>query len=450
MNHDINAEACVLSAMMIDTKTIATAVDLVTEADFSRRSHKIIFNNIKELFANNIEVDIATLADNLKKNNELEAIGGMAFLNELSDVVLSSANIIYHINIIKTKREANELEEAGKWVVRECQSGKTPPQEIKNKLFSKLTANMFVKHLFSIQTALKTTLTQIQKYKNTKNEDRTAWIGITSIDNNLIIKKGRLIIICSRPAHGKSTLMIQSAITSAYHGIKSCIISQEMEETDLTIKMLAFVSGIDSRRIEYPHDLTTLEQKELAQAGETLNDLPIYISTKRGITPTDAKSISLQAKAEMGGLDNIYVDHLQLTTNPEKKTMIAEMTENSRQLKILAGDLGISVVALSQLNRKPSDRHDKRPRLSDLRETGAIEQDADAVVGLCSFSHYIDNYENHNLKLVGKEYTQDDLNELTSVQILKNRYGGLWKSAVKYVKKNGRFTDWDNNVDETY
>ena len=186
MNHEINPESAVLSAMLIDTQAIATAVDLVTEADFSKRSHKVIFNNIKDMFDNNIEVDTVTLIDNLSKNNELEAIGGTLYISEIDDVVLSSANIQYYINIIKTKREAKELEEAGKWVVRECQSGEKPPQEIKNTLFSKLTANMFIKHLFSIQTALRTTLTQIQNYKRTKNEDRTAWFGITSIDNNLI------------------------------------------------------------------------------------------------------------------------------------------------------------------------------------------------------------------------------------------------------------------------
>jgi len=444
MIHDINAEAAVLSAMMIDTQSVAVAVELIDESYFTMNPHKILFNTMERMFNDNTEIDILTLIDNLKTETKLEVVGSEAFINELSDVVLSSANLQHHIDIITKKKELRSIIEAGKWIVRTAESGEKTPQDIQNELFTRITSKSTIKHLFSIQNALRITLKQIQEIKDkNKEEDRTAWFGITSIDNNLIPKKGRLIILASRPAHGKTTLMLQSAITSAYHDKKSCIISQEMEETDLIVKMLAFVSGIDSRRIEYPHDLSALEQKELAQAGETLNDLPIFISTKRGVTPVEIKAIALQAKAKLGGLDNIYVDHLQLTSNPQYPKMIDRMTENSRQLKILTGDISVCVIAISQLNRGLEMRHDKRPKLSDLRESGAIEQDADGVIGLCTFSNYIEELEK-GIKMVGKEYTQEDLYNLTSVEILKNRYGGLYKSPVNYNKTNGRFIDWQN------
>jgi len=443
MKPDYNAESAVLSAMMIDRKAIAVAIDQIDATYFHKMEFRTIFIGIKDCFDSNIEVDIVTLSDKLKSKHALDSIGGISLLNEISDIVLSTANLQYHIDIITKIYETNNLEKLGKNLVRMCESGELTPQEITSNVFTKLTSSISTKHLYSMQDAVMNTIKEIEKCKNDRDSVRSAWIGIRSIDNNLIIKRGRFVVLASRPAHGKTSLAIQSAIKSAYHGIKSCIISQEMEETDLIIKGLAFITGIDSKKIEYPHGLTELEKTEVAQATETLNDLPIYISTKRGVTASDCKSICLQAKSELGGLDNIYIDHMQLMICPGKKTLIAEVTKNSRQLKILAGDLGISVIAISQLNRGLEGRHDKRPKLSDLRESGAIEQDTDAVIGLCSYSHYRDEYENSDLKLLGKTYTADSLYYLTSVEILKNRHGSMWKSAVKYDKMNGRFDDWE-------
>ena len=446
MINDHNAEASVLSAMMLGTKPVAIATEAVNETHFTRNSHRLIFNAMKDMFDNNINIDIVTLLDRLKSNNQLDAVGGKAFINELSDVVLSSENIMSHIKIIDDKRELRNIEETGKWMVRACEEGKLSPQEIQNEAFKRLTSNVTAKHLFSMQDSVRYTLNKIQQIKEDNDIDRAVWFGINSIDSVIMPKKGRLIIIASRPGHGKSTLMIQSSIISAYHNRKGCIFSQEMERDDLVVKGIAHNSGIDSRRVEYPHDLSSQEQKKLAQAGETLNDLPIYISTSRGVTPSDIKAIALQAKAKLGGLDYIFVDHLQLTSNPAYPKMIDRITENSRQLKIFAGELDVCIIALSQLNRGLESRPDKRPRLSDLRESGAIEQDADGVIGICSFSHYIDDHKN-GLDYCGKDYIQEELYKFTSVEILKNRYGGQWKSAVNYNKTNGRFTDWNDNTD---
>ena len=138
MINDINSEAAVLSAMMIDTKSTAIATQLVNESHFAYNSHKLIFNNIKELFDDNIEIDTLTLADRLKRNSDLETVGGISFINELSDVVLSSSNLTYHTDIIIRLKELRDIIEVGKWMVRVAESGKYP-REIKNEVFNKLT-----------------------------------------------------------------------------------------------------------------------------------------------------------------------------------------------------------------------------------------------------------------------------------------------------------------------
>jgi len=442
--NDTFAENCVISGMMLTNNAIALAITELIKDDFYLKRSKILFITIEKLFNKNIDVDLLTLIDQLKKDGYLEMVKGVEFVNDLSDLVSDPSNILNHIKIVKEKSELRKQILAYTKGIDECYSEINDPKEIISETFNAISSSSTEEKLNSLQSALKNTLAKIDKIKDTGEGEQSAWLGISTIDREVIPKAGRLIVIAGRPAHGKSTLMIQSAIQSGYHNKKSCIISMEMEEDDVVVKQLSYVSGIDNRKIEYTHDQTKDEVEKVAYAAEVLHDLNMFISTKRNITPVDIRAIAIRAKSFMGGLDNIYLDHLQLTSNPKYPKMIDRITENSRQLKMIAGDLNCCVIALSQLNRGLENRIDKRPKLSDLRESGAIEQDADIVIGICSFHNYKDDKNMEDgIKIKGIDFMNHDLANLGVVEILKNRYGGLWTSAVNYEKSNGKFIDWE-------
>lgn len=441
---DNSAECCVLSAMMIDTNAIALAITELDEEDFYNRKNKIIFSAIQDMFNDNMPVDILTLIDRLKKDKRLRDVGGEAWINELSDIVLSPANILFHTKIVKEKSNLRNQITSYMGGINDCYDEEKDPKQIVAETFDNINSKVTEEKLTPIKEAVLKTIKQIDTIKKTGEEDRTAWFGISSIDRNIVPKAGRYVILAGRPAHGKTSLMIQSAIQSSYRNKKSCVISLEMEESDLVIKQISCISGLDSKAVEYSHNLSKEDNEKIAYAGEVLCDFNMHISTKRSITPTDIRAIGLRVKSVMGGLDNIYIDHLQLTSNPLYPKMINRITENSRQLKILAGDLDCCIIALSQLNRGLESRHDKRPRLSDLRESGAIEQDADIVLGVCSFHNYKDDKEmEKGVTIKGQDFTNCDLENLALVEILKNRFGSLWVSSVDYNKTNGNFNDWD-------
>ena len=443
---NLSAEYCVLCAMMIDTDAVALAITELTKEDFFQKKNKIVFITIQRMFNENKVVDLLTLIDRLRKDGYIDMVDGESWINELSDFVLSTGNILNHIEIVKEKSELRKQIIAYRSGINECYEEKKEPKQIMAETFDSISISAKEDKLCSIQDAVMGTIKKIEKAKNTGEGEQTAWFGIKSIDKEVVPKAGRLIIIAGRPAHGKTTLMIQSAIQSSYHKKKSVIISMEMERDDIIIKKLSYISGVNNRKVEYPHNLTAEENKKIAYASEVIHDLEMQISTERSITPTDIRAIALRAKSAMGGLDNIYLDHLQLTSNPKYPKMIDRITENSRQLKILSGDLDCCIIALSQLNRGLEHREDKRPRLGDLRESGAIEQDADMVLGVCSFHNYKDSNDmKDGIKIKGKDFINEDLADLGTVEILKNRFGRLWVSAVKYKKQTGSFKDWDES-----
>lgn len=437
---ELNAESAILSGMMNDNTALVTAINLIDEKMFYLNKHRIIFSTMKSMFSHKEDIDLITLM--AKLGSKLEQCGGSEYLNGVNDVLLSGANINSYINTITEKSNLRSQILAFKQGIEKCYAGENS-KEVFSKTIQELQSMERSEKLFSAQQATDNTMDKLQRNIKVVGSDKTFWLGLHSIDRYLHPESGKFMVIAARPSHGKSALMQQGLLHSAYRGRKTCLISLEVGETEVTENMLSHISGVDSFRITDPSVLEEGEIFKINQAAEKLYEQTYYINTKRNVSPVDIRAIALQAKAKMGGLDNIIIDHMQLTSNPDYKKMIDRITENSGQFKTIAGDLECNVIALSQLNRGLESRDDKRPKLSDLRESGAIEQDADIVVMICSLSKYKNDPQfETGFKFMGAQYENEELDRLALVSITKNRGGKLWESPVNYDKTTGRFKDW--------
>lgn len=437
---DLNAEACILSAMMNDKEAIPLAMSEIREEDFEHNGHRIIFTAIEKMFNSGIDIDIITLIDQLKSNNQLKRIGGEDFVNRISDVVLSSANMLNHIEIVKEKAQLRSQMLTYRKALNRCMKQENS-KDISAEVFDSITKDTHTSGLCTIKEATLKTLSMIGAKTEQKN---TFYTGIDTIDKTLIARPGKLIVIAGRPGHGKSTLAEQGIIQSAFRGYKSCFISLEMEADEIMFKGISYVTGIDSQNLYRSDKLAKEDLDKIQEASEQLSDMPIFFSTKRGINITDIRAIALQAKSVMGGLDNLIIDHIHRMRygNQERKNGITDIIIKLKDFAAVT-DLNCCVIALSQLNRYLEHRTDKRPRLSDLKETGSIEENADSVIGVCSYHKYkeLDEFDN-GINLYGRVYDNAELDRLATVEILKNRQGSLCLEACDYDKPKNKFERW--------
>ncbi len=414
---------------MIDKDGIIQIANLLIPEDFYDPAHSIIYAAMMDLFVRNRPIDSITVREVIDDQKKLESIGGDAILGDLMVQVFTSANIYQYAQIVKNKSVLRKLIRAGTEIV---QCGFNEEAETKELL------EKAEKSLFSVtQTFIQNKLTPIKDILNARYEEFAAIhadptmaqhssipIGYASFDFKLGgFKRGDLVILAARPSMGKTAMSLNFAQNVAETGRHVAIFSLEMSKEQLTDRLIAAAMAVDSWKLQKGK----LSEDEFAKMGDALERLSrskIYMDD----SPAGAGLVELKSKARRlkmeSGLDLVIIDYLQLMSNGNSMNRVQEVSEISRGLKSLARELDVPVIALSQLSRALEARPDKRPVMSDLRESGSIEQDADVIMML-----YRDDYYNEFSESPG----------ITNILIRKNRNGPTGQVDLKFEKQQQKF-----------
>ncbi len=398
--HSLEAEQSVIGSMIMDREAISIALEHIDQHDFYHPDLKIIFNSIVDLHHHNSPVDLVTLQDNLKKDDQFERIGGFEYLSKLAMSVPTSAHIKEYASIVKEKSVLRRLIKTGQDIVTDCYENKDELESILNnaeeKIFN-ISQNRKTEEFADIKELINPTLNMIVSAHDNGDSVTGISSGFIDLDTKTAgLHPADLVLIAARPSMGKTAFALNVAQHAAVKEKKStAIFSLEMSKEQLVNRMLCSESMVDAQKVR-TGSLSDEEWSNLLSGAAILNDSPIYIDDTPGITVAEMKAKCRKLKLEKG-LDMILIDYLQLMSgsgNGESRQQ--EISEISRSLKALAREMQSPVIALSQLSRACEQRADHRPMLSDLRESGAIEQDADVVMFL-----YRDEYYNKDTDAKG-------------------------------------------------
>lgn len=433
---DINAEAAILSAMLIDADVVSKGIEMIKEEYLYKPAHKLIFRTIAELFNESIEIDILTLLDRLKRNKHLEKVGGTPAISELADLVVSSANFEYHLNIVVERALLRHLIVACNGIIENCYSSTKPVKSVvddaEQSIFAiaELPSHQGFVRLDSISGDVLHTIDSIATSKVPVMGVSSGFSDLDKLTGGF--RPGQFIIIAARPAMGKTSLALNIASNAAVNQAKKVgVFTMEMAADEVVMRMFASAAEVNMENMLKGYGMNEEVLRRIMQASDVLSTKQIYIDESGTNSPLDIRAKTRRLAAEVGGLDLILIDYLQLMTLPrDRENRQQEISEISRALKILAKDMKIPVIALSQLNRGLENRDDKRPRLADLRESGAIEQDADLVMFI-----YRDDY-----------YYQEKSEKPGVAEIIigKNRHGSTGSVDLSFVKEYTLFRSLDS------
>ena len=387
------AEASVLGGMLIDGTAVARVVEFVDDSMFYREAHRRIFRAMVRLFERGSVLDVITVSEDLKKAAELENAGGLEYLSSLLDAVPTAANIEYHARIVHDKAMLRRLIDAAHAIVRDVyEPGSRPVDEVLDQaeqLVFRVSESRNREGFVWIKEVLWPTFEHIEKLQESQGGISGVATGFADLDRMTTgLQAGDLVIIAGRPSMGKTSWALNVAQNAAIeHGVPVAIFSLEMSKEQLVQRFLCAEGRVDALKLRRGR-LAADEYQRLARAAAHLNAAPIWIddSATGNVLEMKAKSRRLKADANLG---LIVVDYIQLMSGSTRTDgRVQEVSEISRGLKALARELEVPVIALSQLSRAPEQRTDRRPQLSDLRESGAIEQDADLVMFLYRPEYY--------------------------------------------------------------
>ncbi|NLL82013.1 MAG: replicative DNA helicase [Tissierellia bacterium] len=435
--HSVEAEQSVLGAMIVSKDAINTALEMIRPEDFYKEANKEIFEAVKVLFNKNEPVDLITLSEELKKRGTLDNIGGITYLANLSSSVATTANVGYYCKIVEDKSILRKLIKSSDGIMTIAYED---TEEV-NAIIEKAEKNIFDitqgRHrqgFAPIKEVLLSSFSQIEERAANRGKLTGLTTGFTDLDNKLSgLQKSDLILLAARPSMGKTALGINIATNSALKAdAKVAVFSLEMSKEQLAQRIISSTSHVDLQKI-ISGDLVDDEWIQIVNSMGPLSQIDIYIDDTAGISLTEMKAKCRKLKIE-NGLDLVVVDYLQLMTlDGHSESRQQEISAISRGLKALAKEMECPVLALSQLSRAPELRSDHRPVLSDLRESGAIEQDADVVMFL-----YRDEYYNKDTEKIN----------IGEVIIAKHRNGPTgtveltWKGEyTKYFNKENYLTE---------
>lgn len=409
----VEAEEAVLGAILENPAALGRVVEFLKPESFYKPAHKIIYEAMLNMFRKNEPIDIVTISEYLRNREELEAAGGRAYINDLAINVVTTTNIEYYAKIVQEKEIKRALINAGSEIVSMSYESEDTDNVLDNaqKLIFNIASQKDTSDLVAIQDLVVESYEQIEQRFNNKDE----LVGITTgfYDLNALtsgLQKSDLIILAARPSMGKTAFALNLAQNVALKGKKAvAIFSLEMPKQQLTKRMLCSEAEVDTQRIT-SGNIQPKDWEKLVDAMTRLSDAKIYIDDTSGVTATDIKAKCRRLMMEEKNLGLIIIDYLQLmegggNTNDRNQ----QISQISRSLKGLARELDVPIIALSQLSRGVEQRNDKRPMLSDLRDSGAIEQDADIVMFI-----YRDEY-----------YNRDDVNNKGKAEVIiaKHRNG---------------------------
>jgi replicative DNA helicase len=426
----LDAEQSVLGGILIEDKAITKVLDILSPQDFYREGHSSIFSAMIELFDKNEPVDFLTLTEILRKKGTLDKAGGIAYITSLVDNVPTAANIQYYARIVKEKSILRSLITASTEIIADSYEAKRDVDELlekaENRIFE-ISEHKIKQGFFPIQDIVTESVEMIQHLYKKDLEITGVPTGFKDIDDMTAgLQPSDLIIIAGRPSMGKTALALNVALNAAFkHKVPVAIFSLEMSKEQLVMRMLASEARIELNRIR-TGKIRADEWKKLTGAAGNLFDTALYIDDSSGLNPLEmrAKARRLKVEAKIG---LVVVDYLQLMTGSgraERRDL--EISEISRSLKAMAKELRVPVVALSQLSRAVENRENKRPILADLRESGAIEQDADVIAFI-----YRDEVYN------------PESNDRGTAEIIigKQRNGPTGTKLLTFINEHTRFED---------
>ncbi|TSC55118.1 MAG: replicative DNA helicase [Parcubacteria group bacterium LiPW_30] len=398
---NIDSEKALLGALMVRADAINEIVDSIEPDSFYAEKHRIIYNAIRELFAKNEPIDVITVSSRLNDKNDLERIGGRAYLVELINTVPSTSNVLHYANLVDKTSILRRLIDAADHIsdlgFTESKELDQVLDEAEKKIFG-ITNSPKVHKFVNLKDTLTEAWERLDHLHKSGDEIRGVPTGFPDLDLKTAgFQKSDLIILAARPSMGKTALALDIArMAATKHNVPIGIFSLEMSAHQLTDRMLAAESRVDSWKLRTGKITADEDFSRLRDAMSVLSKAPIYIDDQAGNSILKMRSVARRLKSEHG-LGMIIVDYLQLmTTSKNYDSMVNQVTEISRSLKSLARELDIPVLALSQLSRAVESRGG-RPRLSDLRDSGSIEQDADLVMFIHREDKYKDDSERPNI-----------------------------------------------------
>lgn len=392
---DFGAEAGVVGSMIVDPRCIGDIVELLTEQDFTAESHRAIWRTVIYLWQQHPTeaIDGLTVRSRLESSHELDAAGGIEGLKRVIETVPSAANARYYAAIVRAKARQRELVRAGQDII-EMGYGETGSDNIQDlmeqaegRLFEIVDRNIRA----DAQSAKDLVVRAFESIEKRKGDIVTGIpTGFHELDNITCgLQKGDMVIVAARPSMGKTAIALNMAESAGVtHNLPVLIFSMEMGKQQIMERFLAGASGLPATKLKRG-GLTSAEFTTLAEAAGRLSPAPIYIDDTSSFTPLILRSKARRCKHQYG-IQLVILDYLQLMTCGRGKieNRQQEITEISRSIKGLARELDVPVIAVSQLNRLPEGRTDRRPRMSDLRESGSLEQDADVIILLHREDYY--------------------------------------------------------------
>ncbi|HBM76281.1 MAG TPA: replicative DNA helicase [Clostridiaceae bacterium] len=430
--NNMEAEQSVIGAMLLDKNAISEASEILRGDDFYKEAHKLIFESIMELYDKNEPVDLVTLVDNLRKKNILEAVGGITYISNLLESVPTTANIRYYAKIVEDKSTLRKLIKSSSETIDKCYTGAEDVPSILDKTEKDIfdISQKAVTHdIEPMSRILEKGFDEIEKLYQNKGAITGVPSGFPELDIKTSgFQKGDMILIAARPSMGKSAFAMNIAQYAAIRNNNSvAVFSLEMSKEQLAYRMLCSEANIDMLKLR-TGNLDDDDWVRLAQCAGPLASAKIFLDDTPAISITEVRSKCRRLKIEYG-LDLIIIDYLQLMQGRGKtENRQQEVSEISRSIKALAKEMDTPVIAISQLSRAPEARTDHRPMLSDLRESGSIEQDADLVSFL-----YRDDYYNKDT----------DKKNIAEVIIAKQRNGPTGTVELAFIGKYAKFGSLD-------
>jgi len=399
--NSVEAEQSVLGAMLLDKEAISAATELISGEDFYREAHKEIFEAIVDIFNRNEPVDLITLTEKLKTRKTLDAVGGITFLTNLMDAVPTTHNVKYYAKIIEEKSLLRRLIRTSNDIISKSYQASDDIGEIiddAEKGIFNISLNRSTQGFTHVKNILSVNFDKIEELYLNKGRITGVSTGFADLDEKLSgLQRSDLVLVAARPSMGKSSFMMNIVQYAAVRDkVTTAIFSLEMSKEQLTQRLLCSEALIDAHRLRIG-DINEDEWVKLARSMGPLAEAPIFIDDTPAISITEMRAKCRRLKLEHN-LGLIVIDYLQLMQGKgSTESRQQEISEISRSLKALAREINVPVVALSQLSRAPEMRADHRPILSDLRESGAIEQDADVVMFLYRDEYYHPDSEKKNI-----------------------------------------------------
>ncbi|WP_373368744.1 replicative DNA helicase [Clostridium weizhouense] len=397
----IEAEQSVIGSMIIDKTAIAKTLEHLEEEDFYRDGHKIIFRAILDMFKKDIAIDLVTLLEHLKSIDMLERAGGVTYISEISSSVPTTANLTSYIKIVEEKSILRKLIKASTSIIEESYNKQGEVEDVldiaEKKIFD-IAEKKTSKDFEPLSDVLERGFLEIERLFNNRGEITGVGSGFSDLDAKTSgFQKGDMVLIAARPSMGKTTFALNIAEHAALREGKSVVIfSLEMSKEQLAYKLLCSEANVDMLRLR-TGELDDKDWENIAKATGPLSKAKVYIDDTAGVSVMEMRSKCRRLKMEYG-IDLIVIDYLQLMSGSSgSDNRQQEVSEISRSIKALAKEMECPVIALSQLSRAPEQRADHRPMLSDLRESGSIEQDADVVMFLYRDEYYNKETEDRNM-----------------------------------------------------